>query len=357
MSYTVEVYRGNHPAEKHLGIYALYVMFYPQLMAGPIERPQNLLYQFKENHDFNYENAESGLRQIMWGLFKKTVIADRLAILVDPIYSHPQSSSGTSLVVATILFSFQIYCDFSGYSDIALGTARVMGFHLMKNFNKPYSAVNISEFWKRWHISLSTWLRDYVFNPIALSLRERGVWGFVFAAMATFLISGFWHGAAWKFIVFGALIGLGNGYEILTRKTRKKLFKKMPVWLSPWVGRFFTYSYTIFICIFFRSNDLVDAIYIVKKSANIFPELLKFIKNRNILRAELFPQTDLHALVICFLLIAFLEIMHVLEGNGDMHTLIGKQKSIVRYAIYTAIFFSIYLFGIFDSRSFIYFQF
>lgn len=163
MSYTIEVYRGNQKAERHFGIYALYVMFYPQLVAGPIERPQNLLHQFKEEHKFSSQNLMDGLRLMLWGFFKKLVIADRLAQYVTIVYSFPAEFHYMNLIIATLFFTIQIYCDFSGYSDIAIGAARCMGFNLMTNFNRPYFSTNIQEFWKRWHISLSTWFRDYLY--------------------------------------------------------------------------------------------------------------------------------------------------------------------------------------------------
>lgn len=166
MSYTIEVYRKNQSAERHFGIYALYVMFYPQLVAGPIERPQNVLHQFYIKQKFSYDNAVRGLRLMLWGLFKKVVIADNLSVVVDHVYSQPEAVSGLSVMTGAIFFSIQIYCDFSGYSDIALGTARFMGFDLMKNFNIPYYSKSISEFWSRWHISLSTWFRDYLYIPL-----------------------------------------------------------------------------------------------------------------------------------------------------------------------------------------------
>lgn len=166
MSYTIEVYRGNQKAERHFGIYALYVMFYPQLVAGPIERPQNVLHQFHEKKYFNYDKAVSGFKLMAWGMFKKVVIADRLSLFVNQVYDQPHLYEGISLETVTAFFTFQIYCDFSGYSDIAIGSARVMGFELMTNFKRPYLSQNIAEFWSRWHISLSTWFRDYLYIPL-----------------------------------------------------------------------------------------------------------------------------------------------------------------------------------------------
>lgn len=166
MSYTIEVYRGHQKAERHFGIYSLYVMFYPQLVAGPIERPQNLLHQFKEKHYFEYERVVEGLKLMLWGLFMKLVVADRLAIYVDAVYNNTENHSGPTFILATIFFAIQIYCDFAGYSNIAIGSAKVMGFKLMTNFKRPYFSKNISEFWSRWHISLSTWFRDYLYIPL-----------------------------------------------------------------------------------------------------------------------------------------------------------------------------------------------
>ena len=166
MSYTIEVYRGQQRAERHLGIYALYVMFFPQLVAGPIERPAHMLGQFRTHHRFSYDDAWRGLALIMWGLFKKVVIADRLALYVAPVYANPQAHAGVTLVIATVFFAFQIYADFSGYSDIAIGSAQLLGFELSVNFRRPYFSGSVSEFWRRWHISLSSWFRDYVYIPL-----------------------------------------------------------------------------------------------------------------------------------------------------------------------------------------------
>ena len=201
MSYTVEVYRGRQAAEKHLGILALYVLFYPQLVAGPIERPQNLIHQFREVHRFDEDVFLSGVRLMLWGLFKKCVIADRLALYVSQVYDHPFQYRGLPLLVATVFFSVQIYCDFSGYSDVAIGSARSMGFRLMQNFNRPYGADSVPEFWRRWHISLSTFFRDYLYIPLGGNRTAPARW--CSNIMLTFLISGLWHGAAWNYILWG----------------------------------------------------------------------------------------------------------------------------------------------------------
>ena len=221
LSYVIEVYRGNQKPEKHFGIYALYVMFYPQLVAGPIERPQNLLHQFWEKHSFDYENARTGLMMMLWGLFKKVVIADRLSVYVNAVYDHPHQFTGLPVILATIFFAFQIYCDFSGYSDIAIGAARVMGFRLMTNFSYPYSSQSIGEFWKRWHISLSTWFKDYVY--ISLGGNRVSIRRLYFNLLITFLISGLWHGANWTFVIWGGL----NGLYLIVESYKNPLWQKV----------------------------------------------------------------------------------------------------------------------------------
>ena len=206
MSYTIEVYRGHQKAERNFGIYSLYVMFYPQLVAGPIERPQNLIHQFYEEHVWDTERIKAGLFQMAQGLFKKVVIADRLAILVDAVYGNIAIQSGGNLILAAVFYSFQIYCDFSGYSDMAIGAAKVMGFDLMTNFRAPYLAKSIPDFWRRWHISLSTWFKDYVYFSLGGNRVSIPQW--YFNIMVVFIISGFWHGASWNFVIWGALHGI-----------------------------------------------------------------------------------------------------------------------------------------------------
>ncbi len=240
MSYTIEVYRGKQKAERNFGMYSLYVMFYPQLGTGPIERPQNLLPQLKAEHPFDSANVTSGLRLIAWGLFKKVVIADRLAILVDNVYSKPHHYNGISLAIATLFFTYQIYCDFSGYTDIAIGTARVMGIKLMQNFNNPFQAKSLPEFWTRWHISLSTWFRDYLYIPLGgnrVALPRH-----LFNLFFVFLIGGLWHGAHWTFIAWGALHGFYLIFGFLTKKPREKNFYRN------WYSKVLNYSYTHNIC-------------------------------------------------------------------------------------------------------------
>ncbi len=221
MSYTIEVYRGRQRAERHFGIYSLYVMFFPQLVAGPIERPQNLLGQFRVEHAFDYDRVTSGLRLMAWGLFKKICVADRLSILVNRVYEQPEHFEGPWLAVATGFFAIQIYCDFSGYSDMALGAARILGFRLMRNFDHPYSSRSVGEFWRRWHISLSTWFKDYVYVPLGGS--RVGLPRQFVNLMIVFLLSGLWHGANWTYLVWGAIHGTALIGSVATASLRDRI--------------------------------------------------------------------------------------------------------------------------------------
>ncbi len=265
MSYTIEVYRRQQPPEYHLGIYALYVLFYPQLVAGPIERPQNLLWQFRTEHEFDPVRTTHGLKRMAWGLFKKMVIADNLALLVNQFYAHPDGG-GLELLLPTYCFAIQIYCDFSGYSDIALGSAEVMGFTLMENFDRPYFATSIPEFWRRWHISLSTWFRDYLYIPLGGSRVSPMRWRM--NIMTVFVVSGLWHGANWTFIVWGALHGSYFVLDAITRPWRTRVTEwlgldQLPRLLTL-LQAFITFNLVSLAWIFFRADSLKQAIVILR---------------------------------------------------------------------------------------------
>ena len=229
MSYVIEVYRGHQKAERHFGYYSLYVMFFPQLVTGPIERPGNLLRQLHEYKDFRYENISKGMRLILFGLFIKMVVADHLGAYVDEVYANPAEYNSWSVMLAMAFYSFQIYCDFFGYSTIALGSAKLMGFDISDNFRTPYLAKNIAEFWHRWHISLSTWFRDYVYFPLGGSRVKFGRWAF--NILVVFVLSGIWHGAAWTFLFWGFAHGL---LHIVEKALRNRFPYKEPnsKWLS-----------------------------------------------------------------------------------------------------------------------------
>lgn len=352
MSYTIEVYRRKFPAEKHFGIYALYVMFYPQLVAGPIERPQNILPQFHQKQAFDYNNVVSGLRLMVWGLIKKVVIADRLALFTDPVFGNPGDFPGTTIFIAAIFFAFQIFCDFSGYSDIALGSARVMGFKLMTNFNKPYRARSISEFWKRWHISLSTWFKDYLYIP--LGGNRVAIPRAYFNLFFVFLVSGLWHGANWTFIIWGALHGFYLVFALITKNIREKLatgigLNKLPR-LNNTIDNAIVFILVTLGWVFFRAENVSDAVFMLKKIGQVPAEILS-ARNLDFLNLPL-SKTEV---ALAIMLILGLEFAHSVQLKYD--EFIYKKPPVLRWSLYFMGVMLILLLGVFEKTSFIYFQF
>lgn len=356
MSYTIEVYRSKQKAERNPLIYALYVMFYPQLVAGPIERPQHLIYQFKEKHYFDYRRMSDGIKLMTWGLFKKVVIADRLAILVNHVYNDPHGYSGIPLIVATVFFAFQIYCDFSGYSDIAIGAAQVMGFNLMNNFNRPYFSKSIHEFWQRWHISLSTWFRDYVYIPMGGNRVPK--WRWHYNLFITFLISGLWHGANWTYILWGGL----NGFYLLcnywTKPLRDSIVRKTGLHAFPTLHNALKLAMTfLLICfawILFRAKNMSDALYII---THLFYGLGK-IFDVGALRASLSGLgLSEFEFFIAIASICFMEAVHLVQRHGSIRHMLSTKPAWFRWALYYGMLFGIIFFGVFRETQFIYFQF
>ena len=345
MSYTIEVYRGHQKAERHFGIYSLYVMFYPQLVAGPIERPQNLLHQFREKFDFDYVRVVNGLKLILWGLFKKIVIADRLAIYVNAVYNHADQHNGTTFILATFFFAIQIYCDFSGYSDIAIGCAKVMGFKLMTNFNRPYFSRSISEFWKRWHISLSTWFKDYFY--ISLGGNKVSVPRWYFNLFIVFLVSGIWHGANWTFIIWGALNGFYLVFAVITQNTRDKINRMSGISKLPKLHYFLQVITTFILCcfawIFFRANNVNDAFTIIKKIFTFKGAV--YYENPSMLIYSFF------GIIFLFL------VEYKMEYYKGSFSFFNNPNWIIRNLSYAILLILIFLIGVFDGGEFIYFQF
>ncbi len=336
MSYTIEVYRGNQKAEQHFGIYALYVMFYPQLVAGPIERPQNVLPQFHKKQKYSWEQVKSGLMMMMWGLFKKIVIADRLAMMVDYAYQNPSEQNGLTLFVATFFYTFQIYCDFSGYSDIALGSARVMGFDLMENFRTPYFSTSISEFWRRWHISLSTWFRDYLYIP--LGGNRVSEWRRYFNQFFVFMVSGLWHGAAWTFVIWGSL----HGFYLILAVLRDKYLPKLSLpnnFIGKSINLISTFILVMLAWVFFRAKGTHDALVVLKK-ISLF-SLSETIKTP-------LSQTEM---LFSLILIVFL------LWKEFKYFQINTQNTFRFYGLMLLFVITIYFLGIFETNQFIYFQF
>jgi alginate O-acetyltransferase complex protein AlgI len=264
ISYVIDVYRGDVAAERHLGRFATFIAFFPQLVAGPIERPGNLLPQFRQNHRPKYDSLVSGLNWIALGFFKKVVIADRCAVYVNEIFASPTQFGAWATAMGIILFAFQIYCDFSGYSDIAIGSAKLMGFDLMQNFDRPYLSRTISEFWRRWHISLSTWFRDYLYVPLGGSKKSR--WRNHFNVFITFVVSGLWHGASWTYVVWGAFHGAilvlereGRGHKTGNTHSFRNPIKARQI---PRIA--LTFALVCIGWVFFRAKTMEDAFWIFR---------------------------------------------------------------------------------------------
>lgn len=343
MSYTIEVYRGNQKAIKEFGIYSLYVMFYPQLVAGPIERPQNLLHQFYEKHNFDYFRVKEGLKRMLWGLFKKLVVADRLSLYVDAVYNNIGHHSSSTLIVATIFFAIQIYCDFSGYADIALGSAQVMGFTLMENFKRPYFSKTISEFWSRWHISLSTWFKDYLY--ISLGGNRVSVPRWYLNLLIVFIVSGLWHGANWTYIIWGALNGIYLVAAIILAKPKAAF--------NNWIGitRFpkiylvvqivTTFILVCFTWIFFRANSVGDAFKIIGKISHFEGSLY-----------------DKENMFYGLVTIGILFISEFIPEYFPQYKLAFRsENAAIRIGSYALVIILILSIGVFDGGQFIYFQF
>jgi D-alanyl-lipoteichoic acid acyltransferase DltB (MBOAT superfamily) len=363
MSYTIEVYRGNQKAERHLGIYALYVMFYPQLVAGPIERPQNLLPQFHEAHQFDPQRMVEGLRLMLWGMFKKVVIADNLAEIVNRVYGSPHDFQGLAFLLATVFFSFQIYCDFSGYSDIARGAARVMGFTLMENFRTPYFSASISEFWRRWHISLSTWFRDYLYIPLGGNRVSHP--RLALNLMIVFLISGLWHGANWTYVLWGGLHGVFLACSLATTNIRKNLLQRSGLGRMPRLHRAFQTS-TVFALVtlswvFFRANSVSDAFFIC---GSIFEGI--WYTPQNMLGAMV-SQRGLETGLSCLgriavgmggLLIVLLVVLEAIQQRMGPILPVARYPVWVRWTLYEMAVLAVLYLGVQGTQQqFIYFQF
>ncbi|MBF0312082.1 MAG: MBOAT family protein [Oligoflexia bacterium] len=359
VGYLIDVYRGDRMPEKNLGIYALYVSFFPQLLAGPIGRSNQLIPQLTAKINFNYSQVVYGAQLFLWGLFKKLVIADRLKIYVDTVYASPESYQGLSIIMVAIFFTFQVYCDFSAYSDMAIGSAQMFGIQLINNFQRPFYATSISDFWRRWHISLSSWLQDYVFKPLTIATRDYGRAGLLFSVLFTNLLIGLWHGANWTFIVFGLIQGLAISAEILTKKFRKKyiypLFPKRQEWVFNAISMFYTFSIFSFSLIFFRANSIADAKTILSRITLGWSNLFDFDFIRDALFLE--EKRMMPFLIVLFLLL-LVEATHLLqERQGSIRSKISNSPLFVRWSLYYTVVLAIIFLGKFGKQQFIYFQF
>ena len=345
LSYTMDIYRGDVKEEKSFLDYALFVSFFPQLVSGPIEKSKDFLPQLKIKHNFDYDRVKKGLLIMLVGFIFKMVVADRIAIAVNTVYGNLSNYSGVILFITAILYSFQIYTDFYGYSLIAKGTAKVLGYELYDNFDSPYLSKSIKEFWRRWHISLSTWFRDYLYFPLGGSRTSyikkiRNI-------MIVFLVSGLWHGASWTFVIWGLLHGLYQVIGILTSKLREKIKFNNKILSS--LKIVFTFLLVTFAWIFFRASTFTDAIYVITNSFKNF--------DLNLMSLGL----DKYNLIFMFASVVLIVIFDILRLKVDLYRWLQKRNIVIRWIIYFALIWIILIFGIYgpgySENTFIYIQF
>jgi D-alanyl-lipoteichoic acid acyltransferase DltB (MBOAT superfamily) len=353
LGYSIDVYRGSVEPEHHLGRFALFVSFFPQLLAGPIGRAKALLPQFYENFDFDEVRISSGLRLMLWGMFQKVVIADRLGLYVNAVYNNPSEWTGWPVFLATVFFAFQIYCDFAGYSDIAIGAARVLGINLMENFRRPYFARSPSEFWQRWHISLSSWFRDYLYIPLGGNRVSTRRW--YMNLMFVFLVSGLWHGAAWTFVIWGGLHGLYMVGDVATRNLRGRLAQRLGLDRRPTMqtvlSGLITFSLVCLAWIFFRANSIADAFLVLR---NLAP--LTNFADLNAPWATVVSNPD-QEMALSIALIILLELVHLAQEQQWIAANLWQRPLWLRWVAYLALALAIMNLGITEEVPFIYVQF
>ena len=343
IGYTLDVYRGSIHAEKSITQFSLFTLFFPKLLVGPIERANHFLPQLKKDIYFDKENITEGAKRIAWGLFKKVVVADRISIYHATVIGSTEHQSGGTILLACVLYTFQVYADFSGYTDIALGTARMFGFDLMENFKRPLLAKSIDDFWRRWHISLSSWVKDYIFNPIVLRKRYWGIWGVFYGLVISFVVIGVWHGAAWNYVLFGFLQAIAMIYEVVTRKARKKISKKMNSVVYNNLSIILTFSFVTFSLIIFQSATFLEATNIIKR---IFTNTGPLFYDK--------PSTLLFMIIGCAIML-LVDIDK--EYKLFKFSLFSNRYWVVQQLSYALLLIYILLAGVFDGGQFIYFSF
>lgn len=346
IGYTIDVYNEEVEAEKNIGIVALFVSFFPLILSGPIERAENMLPQYKTKRTLEYGSFVSGMKMILWGYFLKLVVSNQLGIYVDAVYNNVIHHNGTTFVFASFLYPFQVYTDLGGYSLIAIGTAKLLGFQVMRNFNRPFFATSMSEFWRRWHISLISWLTDYVYTPLSFAFRKYKLWGIVLALMVTFFISGVWHGAALTFVVWGVLQGAFLSIEALLNKRRGNFEKKHNLTTKWWyIFLCIAVTFVLFAIsqIFARALSIEEAFQIFRK---IFTEPGKLFISA--------PSTLIYA-SLGLIMVLFKDFTE--EFMPKRFRILESKYKAVRIMAYASLVIMILLIGVFDSGQFIYFQF
>jgi len=342
ISYLVDVHRRELTAERHFGRVLLYLAFFPKLLAGPIERARPFLDEIASPMAFNGARVVSGLQLVLWGLFKKVVIADRLAVFVDAAYAQPDFASPADLVIATYFFAFQLYCDFSGYSDMAIGTARVLGIELMENFRRPYLSGSMAEFWsRRWHLSLASWFRDYVYIPLGGSRTSR--LRHAVNLLAVFLLSGAWHGANWTFVIWGGL----NGLYVAASTAFKRPSAAAPGIARRAIGAIVTFHAVLLTWVFFRAASLSDAATIFERTARAVPLLPRLLRVR----------LQDPAVLLAIAIIAVLVIIEIADEGRPVWDRLRERPQAFRWGVYYALLAALLVLGIWNLRQFVYMQF
>lgn len=348
LSYSIDVYRGNIKPERHFGMLSLYISFFPQILAGPIERATRLLPQFHRETHFDSQRAADGFMLMLWGFFKKLVIADLSAVYVNQVFDHPMDFHGVALIIAAYLFTVQIYCDFSGYSDIAIGAAQVFGYDTMNNFNRPYFAGSVREFWHRWHISLSNWFRDYLYIPLGGNRVSAGNWHL--NILVVFTLSGLWHGANGTFLFWGVLHGACLSLSAASVNARKRIVTILQLDRIPRFHKalriFITFHVVAFAWIFFRANSISDAFFMI---SNMLP--------LDIAHLSLPKAVDLSYLVVALVAIAVLTLSEVLQRHLRIDAALRTTPGWFRWSFCYLLIFAIILFSRRDASQFIYTQF
>ncbi|MBJ6801700.1 MBOAT family O-acyltransferase [Geomonas propionica] len=350
ISYLIDIYFEVEEPEPHLGYFALYLSFFPKLLQGPIERAGDLLPQLKTPYRFDYDNMRYGMLLFAWGLFKKVVLADRLGIYADAVYNDVHAATGLQLLLGTYAYAFQIFMDFSGYTDMALGTARLFNINLTQNFNSPYLATSVADFWRRWHISFSRWILDYIFKPLQMQWRDWRTWGTAAALVVAFLVSGIWHGASWGFVIWGGLHGLYMACSVFYKPYQKKIYQSLGIQKSRYLKYWqmlVTFHLVCFAWVFFRVNSLGDALYICR-----FPFERAGRGLHNVL-VHGFDTEDARLVLIAGALVA---LCGTLARNERVLSAWNRHGAL-RWLSYNALLLALIFLGTKSQASFIYFNF
>jgi D-alanyl-lipoteichoic acid acyltransferase DltB (MBOAT superfamily) len=357
ISYLTDIYLEIEKPERHFGYFFLYLAFFPKLLQGPIERVGDLLPQLKARYEFRYDNMRLGLVLFAWGLFKKIVIADRLGLFVDAVYNDVHTATGLTSLLATYAYAFQIYMDFSGYTDMALGSALLFNINLTQNFNNPYLSISVADFWRRWHISFSRWILDYIFKPLQMRWRYKKNWGTAAALVVTFLVSGIWHGARWGFVIWGMLHGLYLACSVFYRPLQKWLHKVLSVektWYLKLWRIFVTFNLVSFAWVFFRAKSLDDSFTIIGNIVNFSFNGLTIRYLRNSIGGLGITQADIGILLLCTLYMAIVSFCNLKANNFEK---LFSSRNRTRWTFYVTLCLIIIMLARMEDVPFLYFRF